>query len=75
MPNATGLVYFQIIRDAKDEEWLHVQKTLSLAIRLNENLIAGSIHNQRRLQVKAGIKNVTMQFSLYLLPERFAKQA
>jgi len=70
LPSASGLVYFKVQRDRKDEEWQHVQKTLSLAIRLNENLIAGSIHNQRRLTVKAGIKNVIMQFSLFMLPEK-----
>ncbi len=65
-----GLVYFQVIPDPKDPEWVNVQRTLSLALRLNENLIVGSIQNHRRLTIKSGVKNVTMQFSLFALPER-----
>ncbi len=68
LPKIAGQVYFQVAWDPKDPEWQNVQKTLTLALRLNEKLLVGSIQNQRRLTVKAGIKNVTMQFTLYVLP-------
>jgi len=58
------------MQDMKNPEWLNVKKSLSLALRLNENLIVGNIQNQRRLTVKAAGRNVTIQFSLYVLPER-----
>ena len=43
------------------------KKSLTLALRLNENLIIGSIQNQRRLTIRSGGRNVTMQFSLFVL--------
>ena len=70
LPKIPGQIYFQVAWDPKDPEWQSVQKTLTLALRLNENLLVGSIQNQRRLTVKAGIKNVTMQFTLYVLPAK-----
>jgi type VI secretion system protein ImpJ len=69
LPKVPGQVYFRVAADTKNPEWLNVKKSLTLALRLNENLIVGSIQNQRRLTVKAAGKNVSMQFSLYLLPQ------
>ena len=70
LPKVPGQIYFQVIQDPKNPEWMNVQKSLTLALRLNENLIVGSIQNQRRLTIKAGGRNVTMQFSLYVLPTK-----
>ena len=70
LPKIPGQVYFQLHADAKNPEWLNVKKSLTLALRLNETLIVGSIQNQRRITVKAAGRNVTMQFSLYVLPMR-----
>jgi type VI secretion system protein ImpJ len=70
LPKVPGQIYFQVMQDMKNPEWLNVKKSLSLALRLNENLIVGNIQNQRRLTVKAAGRNVTIQFSLYVLPER-----
>jgi type VI secretion system protein ImpJ len=70
LPKIPGQVYFQITQDLKNPEWMNVKKSLTLALRLNENLIVGSIQNQRRLTIKAAGRNVPMQFSLYVLPEK-----
>ncbi|MER3416887.1 MAG: type VI secretion system baseplate subunit TssK [Gemmataceae bacterium] len=68
LPVAPGLIYFQISREANPEEWQNVQRTLSLAIRLNENLIQGSIQGQKVLTIKALGRTTTLQFTLYLVP-------
>jgi type VI secretion system protein ImpJ len=70
LPKVPGQVYFQVTQDPKNPEWLHVKNSLMLALRLNENLIVGNIQNERRLVVKAAGRNVTMQFSLYMLPRK-----
>jgi type VI secretion system protein ImpJ len=70
LPKVQGQLYFQVIQDLKNPEWLALKKSLMLALRLNENLIVGSIQNQPRLTIKTAGRNVTMQFSLYVLPEK-----
>jgi type VI secretion system protein ImpJ len=70
LPKVPGQVYFQVTQDPKNPEWLNIKKSLMLALRLNENLIVGSIQNQRRLTIKSAGRNVTMQFSLYMLPPK-----
>jgi type VI secretion system protein ImpJ len=63
-----GLVYFQVGRESQLEEWQNVQKSLTLAIRLNESRIAGNISGQRILTIKTGGQTTTLQFTLYLVP-------
>lgn len=76
LPSAPGLVYFQLSRDtAPQGEWLNVQRSLTLAIRLNENLIAGDIQGQRTLNIHAGASTSTMQFTLYVVPQRLVQDA
>jgi type VI secretion system protein ImpJ len=45
-----------------------VQRSLTLAIRLNENRIAGNIQGQRILTIKTGGQTTTLQFTLYVVP-------
>lgn len=68
LPALPGLIYFQISRESQEAEWQHVQRSLTLAIRLNENLIAGNIQGQRVLTIKTGGQPTTMQFTLYVVP-------
>ena len=59
LPKLSGQVYFQVARDdPKDPEWLKVRNTLTLALRLNENRIVGTIQGQRRLTIKVGPRHV-----------------
>ncbi|MSU78442.1 MAG: type VI secretion system baseplate subunit TssK [Gemmataceae bacterium] len=67
LPKVAGQMYFRLIQDTKDPEWLNLKKSLTLALRLNENLIVGSIQNQRRLTIRVDGRNVAMQFSLFVL--------
>jgi type VI secretion system protein ImpJ len=66
LPSVQGLIYFQVSRDS--DEWQNVQKSLTLAIRLNETRIAGSIEGQRTLTVRrTGAQTTTLEFTLYVL--------
>jgi type VI secretion system protein ImpJ len=69
LPSVAGLTYFQVSRDSQLEEWQNVQKSLTLAIRLNENRIVGNIQGQRVLTIKTGGQTTTLQFTLYLVPQ------
>lgn len=67
---SSDLIYFQINRDAAQAEWQHVTRSLTLAIRLNENLIAGDIQGQRILTIRTPTgESATMQFILYVVPK------
>lgn len=74
LPATTGLTYFQVNRDAQKSEWEQVQKSLTLAIRVNQNRFnvgsAGTIQGQRVLSLKQqGTQAATtMEFSLFLVP-------
>jgi type VI secretion system protein ImpJ len=70
LPALSGLVYFQVSRDSQQEEWQNVQRTLTLAIRLKEHLIAGNIEGQRVLAIKTGGQaTAKMQFTLYVVKQ------
>jgi type VI secretion system protein ImpJ len=70
LPSPAGLTYFRISREASLEEWQNVQRSLTLAIRLNENRIAGNIQGQRVLTIRQqGGQSTTLQFTLYLVPQ------
>ncbi|MBY0228767.1 MAG: type VI secretion system baseplate subunit TssK [Gemmataceae bacterium] len=67
LPQRGGLVFFRIDKASSPTEWLNVQKALSLAIRLNENRVAGGIQDQRRLTIKTGEGTTTLQFTLFVI--------
>jgi type VI secretion system protein ImpJ len=69
LPQRPGQIYFQIQRETTAGEWQNVQKSLALAVRLNEKLVAGNIQGQRVLTVKAAGHTATLQFTLYVVPQ------
>jgi type VI secretion system protein ImpJ len=69
LPSDPGLIYFQVSRQAQREEWQNVQRSLTLAIRLNQRFIAGNIQGEQRLAIQTGTRTVPMQFTLYLVPQ------
>jgi type VI secretion system protein ImpJ len=70
LPSAPGLIYFQVDRGSQQGEWQNVQKSLTLAIRLNENRIAGDIQGRRVLTIKTGNSQTTdLQFTLYVVAQ------
>jgi type VI secretion system protein ImpJ len=58
LPGGSGVVSFQI---------KHEQKSLTLAIRLNERGIVGNIEGQRILTVRMGAQTTPLQFTLYVV--------
>jgi type VI secretion system protein ImpJ len=66
LPSVPGLIYFQIRRE-QNVEWQNVQRSLALALRLNENRIAGNIQGQRVLNISMGPQMVPLQFTLYVI--------
>ncbi len=69
LPVRAGLIYFQVSRESQQSEWQHVQKSLTLAVRLNERRIVGTIQGQRTLTVRTGPSTTTMSFTLFLVPQ------
>jgi type VI secretion system protein ImpJ len=69
LPTPPGLLYFQVDREAQEQEWQRVQQSLSLAIRINENLVAGGIQGHRELQIKAAGQTTTIRFTLFVVPQ------
>jgi type VI secretion system protein ImpJ len=68
LPTRPGLVYLQVNRGSQQQEWQNVQKSLTLAVRLNQNRVVGNIQGQRTLTVKTGSRTTTMRFTLFLVP-------
>jgi type VI secretion system protein ImpJ len=66
LPVQPGLVYFKVDRQSQAEEWDSVERSLTLAIRLNENLIISNIQGQRALSIKVGGQTTTLQFMLFV---------
>jgi type VI secretion system protein ImpJ len=69
LPELAGQIYFQLTRDQAGIDWQNVQRSLSLALRLNEKLIAGNIQDQRVLTIRTGNQTATLQFTLYVVPQ------
>jgi len=67
LPTRPNLAYFRIDRDSHGEEWDKVERSHSLAIRLNENLITSNIQGQRELAIKIGGQTTKLQFTLYVV--------
>jgi type VI secretion system protein ImpJ len=69
LPALADQTYFLIQREASPVEWAAVEKAQTLAVRLNENLIAGNIQNQQVLTIKTGGQTTTLQITLYVVPQ------
>jgi type VI secretion system protein ImpJ len=67
LPSIQGLTYFQVSRDSQLDEWKNVQSELTLAVRLNENRIDGSIERQRTLKIRSAGQNIPLEFTLYVV--------
>jgi type VI secretion system protein ImpJ len=67
LPVIKDLIYFQVSRESQQEEWQNVQKSLTLAIRLNETRIAGNIQGQRTLTIRTAGQTTTLDFTLFVV--------
>jgi len=68
LPSGDKLTYFEVSRESATNEWAAVQKAKTLAIRLLERDIVGSIDGQRELAFKTGNQTSAFAFTLYLIP-------
>ncbi len=68
LPDMAGQRYFRVSR-MPDKEWGAVVRALTLAARINETRLVGSLNGQRTVTVRtAGGQTQTMQFTLYAVP-------
>jgi type VI secretion system protein ImpJ len=70
LPAPAGMTYFQITADGTADEWVAVQKSLTLAVRLNETRVVGNIQGQREITVQLGGQTSTLRFTLYVVPRK-----
>ena len=69
LPTKPNLLYFEIDRAAQDDEWQAVKRSLTLALRLNENLIVSNIQGETSLTIQVRGETTPIQFMLYVVPE------
>jgi len=69
LPQTPRQIYFGINRASNETEWQRVRQSLTLAIRLNDNLVVGNIQGQHVLTIRTGGQTTTtMVFTLYVVP-------
>ncbi len=70
LPVRPGLHFFRINRESVPSEWHHVERSLTLAIRLNETRVLGNIQGQRSLRIRDALgRMVALQFVLYVVAQ------
>lgn len=70
-PPAAGppsMTYFEVSRESATNEWAHVVRAKTLAIRVREREVVGSIDGQRVLNIRTDGQTNTYTFTLYLVP-------
>ena len=65
-PVSANRTYFQVNRTAHPNEWERVRQTMSLAVRLNERLIKGSIDGAESLVILNRGKEIPVRLTLYV---------
>jgi type VI secretion system protein ImpJ len=68
LPLRPGRVFFSVNPATSPEQWAEVQNGLSLAVRFNENLIAGDVQDRRSIDVSVDGRSTTLEFTLYVVP-------
>lgn len=68
LPLRPGRVFFGLDPRGAVEQWESVQRGLSLAVRFNENLIAGDVQGRRAIDVTIDGRSLTLEFVLYVVP-------
>ena len=68
LPLEPGLIFFQISPESWPEEWKNVEKSRSLAIRVNENLIADQdLKGKHALTIHTDGQLIKIRLTLYLV--------
>ncbi len=66
LPRDKGLTYFEINREQQQNEWQYVDRSLTLAIRFNENKVVGNIDGQEVINLRLTTE-MPFRFALFLL--------
>lgn len=69
LPDRTGQTYFQIANAAGHPEWQNLLRSLSLALRVNEHRVVGSIQGEHVLSIRVGSDTVPVRFTLFAVPQ------
>jgi type VI secretion system protein ImpJ len=68
LPDVPGWSFFRIGRQP-EREWQATMRALTLAARINETRLAGSLHGERIVRVRSSNGSIlTLQFTLYAVP-------
>jgi type VI secretion system protein ImpJ len=68
LPSAPNLTYFELSRESSSNEFSHVQKMKTIAIRIQERDVVGNIDGQKDLTIRTGGQTTTFSITLYLIP-------
>jgi type VI secretion system protein ImpJ len=69
LPSGMEMTYFRVNRKSSSDEWVHVENTLELAVRLNENLILEPLEGKTSFMLRFDDgKPVQMNFTLFIVP-------
>jgi type VI secretion system protein ImpJ len=68
MPAPPDTVFFRVEPGRTPPEWLAVQRSLTLAIRVNERLLADDVPGRQELTIRADAQEARMRFVLYVVP-------
>jgi len=66
LPTRPGLTYYRIERSSQPEEWQAVARTLTLALRLRENVIVEHSENSPKIRINTRGQVCDLTFTLYL---------
>jgi type VI secretion system protein ImpJ len=66
LPRDKGLTYFEINREQQQNEWQYVDRSLTLAIRFKESMVAGNIDGQEVINLRLS-SEMPFRFALFLL--------
>ena len=75
LPSGPDMTYFRVNRKSSADEWIHVENTLELAVRLNEQLILEPLEGKTNFTLRFDDKPVQMTFTLYIVPPSSAHSA
>ncbi|QEL19436.1 type VI secretion system baseplate subunit TssK [Limnoglobus roseus] len=69
LPDRPGQTYFQIASDPNHPEWQNLLRSLTLALRVNEHRVVGSIQGEQVLTIRMGADTVAVRFTLFAVPQ------
>jgi type VI secretion system protein ImpJ len=69
LPTSGDWIYYEVSR-SKEVEWIEVTRSLTLAVRFNEQLVtnANELQGQTKLQLRLGEDRAELGFSLFAVP-------